>query len=75
MNRDGLQVEKRIFIPRRRRESFPGRARAKCRPSASWRPNELPVWSKRASPSRFVGPKRVNDPGIAFADLPPIDFV
>lgn len=34
-----------------------------------------PVWSKRASPSRFVGPKRVNDPGIAFADLPPIDLV
>jgi L-ascorbate metabolism protein UlaG (beta-lactamase superfamily) len=26
-----------------------------------------PVWSKRASPFRFVGPKRVNDPGIAFA--------
>src|SRR5215475_2830670 len=34
-----------------------------------------PVWSKRVSPSRFVGPKRVNDPGIAFADLPPIDVV
>jgi len=34
-----------------------------------------PVWSKRASPSRFIGPKRVNDPGIAFADLPPIDVV
>jgi L-ascorbate metabolism protein UlaG (beta-lactamase superfamily) len=34
-----------------------------------------PVWSKRASPSRFIGPKRVNDPGIAFADLPPIDIV
>lgn len=34
-----------------------------------------PVWSKRASPFRFVGPKRVNDPGIAFADLPPIDVV
>jgi L-ascorbate metabolism protein UlaG (beta-lactamase superfamily) len=34
-----------------------------------------PVWSKRASPFRFVGPKRVNDPGIAFADLPPIDAV
>lgn len=32
-----------------------------------------PVWSKRASPFRFIGPKRVNDPGIAFADLPPID--
>jgi L-ascorbate metabolism protein UlaG (beta-lactamase superfamily) len=34
-----------------------------------------PVWSKRASPSRFIGPRRVNDPGIAFADLPPIDLV
>jgi L-ascorbate metabolism protein UlaG (beta-lactamase superfamily) len=34
-----------------------------------------PVWSKRASPVRFAGPKRVNDPGIAFADLPPIDVV
>jgi L-ascorbate metabolism protein UlaG (beta-lactamase superfamily) len=34
-----------------------------------------PVWSARASPVRFAGPKRVNDPGIAFADLPPIDVV
>jgi L-ascorbate metabolism protein UlaG (beta-lactamase superfamily) len=34
-----------------------------------------PVWTQRASPFRFVGPKRVNDPGIAFADLPPIDVV
>jgi L-ascorbate metabolism protein UlaG (beta-lactamase superfamily) len=34
-----------------------------------------PVWSPRASPFRHVGPKRVNDPGIAFADLPPIDLV
>ncbi len=34
-----------------------------------------PVWSSRASPFRFVGPKRVNDPGIAFADLPPINSV
>jgi len=34
-----------------------------------------PVWSKRASPFSFVGPKRVNDPGIAFAHLPPIDVV
>jgi L-ascorbate metabolism protein UlaG (beta-lactamase superfamily) len=34
-----------------------------------------PVWSKRASPFRLIGPKRVNDPGIAFAQLPPIDFV
>jgi L-ascorbate metabolism protein UlaG (beta-lactamase superfamily) len=34
-----------------------------------------PVWSPRASPFRHVGPKRVNAPGIAFADLPPIDLV
>jgi L-ascorbate metabolism protein UlaG (beta-lactamase superfamily) len=34
-----------------------------------------PVWSQRASPFRLIGPKRVNDPGIAFTDLPPIDVV
>jgi L-ascorbate metabolism protein UlaG (beta-lactamase superfamily) len=34
-----------------------------------------PVWSKRASPFSFAGPKRVNDPGVAFADLPPVDVV
>jgi L-ascorbate metabolism protein UlaG (beta-lactamase superfamily) len=34
-----------------------------------------PVWSKRASPFRRVGPKRVTAPGIAFDDLPPIDVV
>jgi L-ascorbate metabolism protein UlaG (beta-lactamase superfamily) len=34
-----------------------------------------PVWSARVSPFRLIGPKRVNDPGIAFADLPPIDLV
>ena len=34
-----------------------------------------PVWSERASPFRFAGPKRVNDPGIGFADLPPVDVV
>jgi len=34
-----------------------------------------PVWSERASPFSFVGPKRVNDPGIAFERLPPIDVV
>jgi L-ascorbate metabolism protein UlaG (beta-lactamase superfamily) len=34
-----------------------------------------PVWSERASPVRFAGPKRVNDPGIAFADLPPVDAI
>ncbi len=34
-----------------------------------------PVWSERCSPVSFAGPKRVNAPGIAFADLPPIDLV
>ncbi|MEA1830606.1 MBL fold metallo-hydrolase [Methylobacterium durans] len=34
-----------------------------------------PVYAKRASPVRFAGPKRVNPPGVAFADLPPIDAV
>jgi L-ascorbate metabolism protein UlaG (beta-lactamase superfamily) len=34
-----------------------------------------PVWSERASPVSFAGPKRVNDPGIAFDKLPPIDVV
>jgi L-ascorbate metabolism protein UlaG (beta-lactamase superfamily) len=34
-----------------------------------------PVWSERASPVSFAGPKRVNDPGIPFASLPPIDVV
>lgn len=34
-----------------------------------------PVWSQRASPFSFAGPSRVNAPGIAFADLPPIDLV
>lgn len=34
-----------------------------------------PVWSDRASPLRFAGPKRVTAPGIAFDALPPIDAV
>ena len=34
-----------------------------------------PVWSERASPVSFAGPRRVNPPGIAFDDLPPIDVV
>jgi L-ascorbate metabolism protein UlaG (beta-lactamase superfamily) len=34
-----------------------------------------PVWSQRASPLSFAGPRRVNPPGIAFDDLPPIDVV
>lgn len=34
-----------------------------------------PVWSERVSPVSFAGPKRVNDPGIRFDALPPIDAV
>ena len=34
-----------------------------------------PVWADRASPLSFIGPKRVNPPGIAFDDLPKIDAV
>ena len=34
-----------------------------------------PIWSERASPVDFAGPKRAQPPGLAIADLPPIDFV
>lgn len=34
-----------------------------------------PVWSERASPFSFAGPKRHNVPGIAFEALPQIDIV
>jgi len=34
-----------------------------------------PVYSERVSPVSFAGPRRVNPPGIAFDDLPPIDWV
>lgn len=34
-----------------------------------------PVWAERVSPFSFVGPRRHNPPGIAFADLPKIDAV
>ncbi|HZF77473.1 MAG TPA: MBL fold metallo-hydrolase, partial [Acetobacteraceae bacterium] len=34
-----------------------------------------PVWSERASPFSFTGPRRVNPPGIAWESLPPIDAV
>ena len=34
-----------------------------------------PVWSERASPVSFAGPKRVNPPGVSLADLPPLDAV
>jgi L-ascorbate metabolism protein UlaG (beta-lactamase superfamily) len=34
-----------------------------------------PVWSERASPISFLGPKRVTAPGIEFDQLPKIDAV
>jgi L-ascorbate metabolism protein UlaG (beta-lactamase superfamily) len=34
-----------------------------------------PVWSERASPLSFVGPKRVTPPAITLNDLPKIDVV
>ncbi len=34
-----------------------------------------PVWSQRASPSRWVGPSRTHPPPLALADLPPLDAV
>ncbi|MBA3677363.1 MAG: MBL fold metallo-hydrolase [Sphingosinicella sp.] len=34
-----------------------------------------PVWSERASPFSFIGPKRVRAPGIRLEDLPRIDLI
>jgi L-ascorbate metabolism protein UlaG (beta-lactamase superfamily) len=34
-----------------------------------------PVWSERASPVSFAGPKRMRPPGIRFEDLPKIDII
>ncbi len=34
-----------------------------------------PIWSERASPFAFVGPRRHRPPGLRFEDLPPIDVV
>jgi L-ascorbate metabolism protein UlaG (beta-lactamase superfamily) len=34
-----------------------------------------PIWSERASPFSFAGPKRVRAPGVRFEDLPKIDLV
>lgn len=34
-----------------------------------------PMWSERASPVSFLGPKRYSQPGIKFIDLPAIDYV
>jgi L-ascorbate metabolism protein UlaG (beta-lactamase superfamily) len=34
-----------------------------------------PVWSDRASPLAFAGPRRVTPPGVRMEDLPPIDAI
>ena len=34
-----------------------------------------PIWSQRASPFGWVGPKRVGEPAVRIEDLPPIDAV
>lgn len=34
-----------------------------------------PIWSERASPLSFVGPKRARPPGLRFEDLPPLDAI
>jgi L-ascorbate metabolism protein UlaG (beta-lactamase superfamily) len=40
-----------------------------------WRVLTDPVWGPRASPSRFVGPKRFQPVPVAMSDLPPLDAV
>lgn len=34
-----------------------------------------PIWAERASPLGFLGPRRVRDPGLTLAALPPLDVV
>jgi len=34
-----------------------------------------PIWSNRASPYQWIGPKRMRPPGIRFEELPPINVV
>jgi len=34
-----------------------------------------PIWSKAAGPGGILGARRYDEPGLAFEDLPPIDFV
>jgi len=34
-----------------------------------------PIWSERASPLSWIGPRRRRNPGVSWEDLPPIDTV
>jgi L-ascorbate metabolism protein UlaG (beta-lactamase superfamily) len=40
-----------------------------------WRVLTDPVWGPRASPSRFIGPKRFQPVPVAMSNLPPLDAV
>ena len=40
-----------------------------------WRVLTDPVWGPRASPSRFIGPKRFQPVPVALRELPPLDAV
>src|SRR6185436_20602543 len=40
-----------------------------------WRVLTDPVWGPRASPSRFIGPKRFQPVPVAMSELPPLDAV
>mgnify|MGYP000959161956 FL=1 len=34
-----------------------------------------PVWSERASPFSWIGPRRYTEPGVTLADMPRIDII
>jgi L-ascorbate metabolism protein UlaG (beta-lactamase superfamily) len=34
-----------------------------------------PIWSERASPVTFAGPRRIRPPGVSISDLPEIDLI
>src|SRR5262249_3115121 len=34
-----------------------------------------PIWSMRASPFQWIGPRRHRAPGLRFEDLPPVDLI
>ncbi len=34
-----------------------------------------PMWSERASPFSWIGPKRIKSPGVKMENLPPIDII
>ena len=79
--RNGRPGRRRPMPTVRRHASRVRLAHFLCRPCQPAHPDRGPQYAARPGlvaarvAFRFVGPKRVNDPGIAFADLPPIDVV